>query len=196
MKAKQFMSILICCITIISCKDYKPPSPNEGSTEINSINKSDSKTNLTFYKKPNSCLSLFETLDFSELCLQKNTLNTKEYSTTEKGCNLAIYSKKLNGGELDISIYYESDPTKIEQFKLITEVQKTMIPNSTFKNVKELGSSTFIVHRSMLNTKVMVMSINNVRVIIQSKRKKKNTHCMYTDNQLIKIAKEIAKNIH
>lgn len=152
-------------------------------------------TSPKFFSKPDNCTALLKSIDYSSFCLAKQEVTFNEHASTTKACAIDLSSSLLNGGELDVNFYYEQDPTAMDHFKLMTEIHKKAIPGSTFQLIEELGDESFLVQHRIEELKVLVLRMNNVRVMIHAQLHRKKKHCMYGDQQLINMAKAIAERI-
>lgn len=182
-------TLLFCVLLFLNCKN------NPSNIEIEGAISNDNQT--ISYKKPDNCSSFFKTIGFTDICLANKALDIKEVLATDKACQIDIRSPQLNGAELDVLFYYESDLDEMTYFNVRTEANKMQnMPGVTHKKIDDLGDVAFIVNNPKSNTKKLVMTIKNVRISIQSDLLGDKEHCMYADNQLIKMAEAIAAKIN
>jgi len=196
MKTSNYFILLATFLLLASCKDSKSKKSTNVIDDIINVVDNEDTSEVKFYNAPENCTEFLKSIDFSTFCLTKNTLKLNEHVTTKKGCSIDIGSKQLNGGNLDITLYYETNPDQIQNLKLVTEVQKNMVPNSTHQIIDGLGDTSFIVHRPMMNMKVLVMLIGNIQILITSEKVKGKDFCMYEDAQLENMGRAIVSKIY
>lgn len=181
--------LLLSLLLFLGCKsDSSNPSIDSAISSNNE--------NLTLYKKPDDCGAFFKSINFSDICLTNKAKDYKVSYTLEKACQIDIESNQLSINDLKVGYYFENDPEQMEYFNLITESAKEkIVPGSTYENIKNLGDVAFITSRVKNKDKTLTTSIGNVRISIFSEYNKRKPHCMYEDDQLIKMAHAIINKI-
>ena len=194
MKINKHLFLITIIALLYSCKDSNTEDDFTSQTEIED-NTLPEKTN--FKVKPEDCISFFNEIDFTNTCLANNVLELKEVATTSKACQIDIQSSLFNNGELDVLFFYETDENNMESFHVTTNANKMEnVPGATHRNIENLADVAFIVHRENRNTKILVMSIENVRISLQSQKADGKNHCMYDDDQLELMARAILEKIN
>ncbi|WP_397362311.1 hypothetical protein [Olleya sp. R77988] len=183
---------IICLLLFLGCKNKHTNTDIESATSSNK----NYASKTTFYKKPADCDAFFKSINFSNICLENKAKDFNISYTLEKVCQINIKSNQLGINDLKVGYYFENDSAQMEYFNLITEgLKEKNIPGSTYKNINGLGDVAFITSKEKNKEKTLTTIIGNVRVRVFSEYFKSKPHCMYEDDQLIKMAQAIVSKI-
>ena len=198
MKPIHYVFHLIALMLLTSCNEFKSlKSQDNNSTNflsIESASKEISHVNLRV--KPDNCLTFFESIELSKSCLNSKILDINVHTETKNACSIDIRFPGLNDGNFDIEFYYETESKNMDRFNILAQGQRgSLIPETSSRDIENLGDMAFISTRPKLDQKVLVTTVDNVRIMISTKIKNNQNHCLFADKQLEILAKAILEKI-